>query len=200
MTIIECAFWMFLAGSGYSYFIYPLLLLPFQNRNRQVFSTLQRESVTPRISCIITAYNEEKNIEKKIINALKSIYPADKLEILVASDGSTDKTNHIVRSYYEKGVRLIEVSDRKGKENAQLQAIGKATGEILVFSDVSTSFETNALTRIAQVFSNTCIGAVSSEDRFLTADGEIAGEGAYVKYEMWLRRLESNAHSLVGLQ
>ena len=199
MDIIEYVFWLSLLGIGYSYFIYPLLLLPFQDKYKYNLNTSQPDSPAPFLSYIVTAYNEEKNIEGKILNTLQADYYPSNLEILVASDGSTDKTAELVKKYCDRGVCLIEVTDRKGKENAQLQAIRQAKGEILIFSDVSTSIEKNALNRIAQVFSNPSIGAVSSEDRFITTDGEIAGEGAYVKYEMWLRNLESKANSLVGL-
>ena len=151
------------------------------------------------MSFIITAYNEEHSIAEKINNTLQVEYPTDRLEILIASDGSTDQTNEIVESFKEEIVRLIDVKDRKGKENAQFRAIQKAKGDILVFSDVSTQIEPSALKQIARDFTNPKVGAVSSEDRFITADGKIAGEGAYVKYEMWLRKLESSACSLVGL-
>jgi len=86
---------------------------------------------------------------------------------------------------------LHQVQERKGKENAQKSAIKIAKGEILVFSDVSTQIETCSLQVIAEKFNNQTIGALSSEDRFLNENGEVAGQGAYVKYEMWLRKQES---------
>ncbi len=199
MTTLDYIFILCLFCTGYSYFIYPLLLLPFQHTNKYNLNQASPESEPHFISFIITAYNEESNIEEKILNTLKATYQEDKLEILVASDGSTDQTNSIVTKYENQGVRLIEVDDRKGKENAQLQAIKQARGDILVFSDVATSIETGALLRISSLFFNENIGAISSEDRFITSEGHIAGEGAYVKYEMWLRNLESKANSLVGL-
>jgi cellulose synthase/poly-beta-1,6-N-acetylglucosamine synthase-like glycosyltransferase len=151
------------------------------------------------LSFIITAFNEEAQIEKKLENTLLAEYPKEKLEIIVASDGSTDETNTIVESYANRGVILHPVAERKGKENAQRSAIQSARGDILVFSDVSTKIETSALKQIALSFENKKVGAVSSEDRFLTESGEVAGEGAYVKYEMWLRKLEGKVSGLVGL-
>jgi cellulose synthase/poly-beta-1,6-N-acetylglucosamine synthase-like glycosyltransferase len=199
MSLIEALFWIALLGSGYSYFIYPLILLLFQRNDYLATHKGIETTGKPTISVIITAYNEGAQIANKINNTLEADYDAQLLEILIASDGSTDTTNDIVMSYRQRGVTLVEVPDRKGKENAQLHAIRQAKGEILVFSDVSTQIESTSLNRIAQVFANPAIGAVSSEDRFLTSEGEIAGEGAYVKYEMWLRKLESSANSLVGL-
>ncbi len=187
-----------LLGASYSYFIYPCILVLLPKRQQKDTALVEPHSL-PTLSFIITAFNEEKQIEAKLLNTLEVEYPADKLEILVASDGSTDKTNDIVQRYASQGVRLVHVEERKGKENAQKSAIQSAKGEILVFSDVSTKIEKQALHIIAKRFQDPQIGAISSEDRFISADGSVAGEGAYVKYEMWLRQLEGSVKSLVGL-
>jgi len=96
-------------------------------------------------------------------------------------------------------VRLVRAAERLGKENAQWAAIQAATGDVLVFSDVATQIPADALQKMAAYFTASDIGAVSSEDRFVSQDGSVAGEGAYVKYEMWLRRMESGLAGLVGL-
>lgn len=153
----------------------------------------------PTLSLIITAHNEEARIREKLDNALQIGYPSDLLEIIVASDFSTDETDAIVTSYNEKGVRLVRADTHKGKEYAQLCAIRKSKGEILVFSDVATQIPINALRLLADRFSEPHVGAVSSNDRFISHDGSIVGEGAYVRYEMWLRGLESGHAGLVGL-
>ncbi|MGB3223693.1 MAG: glycosyltransferase, partial [Desulforhopalus sp.] len=119
--------------------------------------------------------------------------------ILVASDGSTDATNEIVDSYADKGIELLKVIHRGGKENAQKEAVGYARGEILVFSDVATVLEPHGLQEIVANFADPSVGCVSSEDRLLGQNGKPSGEGVYVRYEMWLRRLESEVYSLVGL-
>jgi len=187
-------------GSAMSYFIYPVILILLKSfKNDRTDQRLANSDEVPFITFIITAFNEEKLIADKINNTLAVDYPDDKLEILVASDGSTDGTNSIVEQFHDKNVKLIHVAERKGKENAQLSAIRAAKGELLVFSDVSTRIEVHALQVIAEKFSDPQIGAVSSEDRFISQDGKIAGEGAYVKYEMWLRQLEGQINSLVGL-
>ncbi|VAW97934.1 Glycosyl transferase, group 2 family [hydrothermal vent metagenome] len=189
-----------LIGAIYSYFLYPLILLALPKKNSfEVSSLITNENELPFLSLIITAYNEESLIKEKIRNIIESDYPEHKREILVASDGSTDNTNPYVNEFSAQGVRLIEVKERKGKENAQLAAIKEAHGDILVFSDVATQIPKEALKFIAATFDNKKIGALSSEDRFITENGKIAGEGAYVKYEMWLRRLEASVNSLVGL-
>lgn len=190
-----------LIGATYSYFIYPVILLALPKKNTIQLSPnpTNDRAALPFLSLIITAYNEESQIREKIRNTLEMDYPVEKREILVASDGSTDNTNQYVKEFQAEGVQLVEVADRKGKENAQLSAINEAKGNILIFSDVATQIPKEAIKRIAATFENEKIGALSSEDRFISEEGKIAGEGAYVKYEMWLRRLEAKTKSLVGL-
>jgi cellulose synthase/poly-beta-1,6-N-acetylglucosamine synthase-like glycosyltransferase len=182
----------------YSYFLYPLILMLIPAR-RSSEPKLGGNTNLPKLSLIITAHNEEGRIQEKLENTLEIEYPTDLLEIIVASDCSTDTTDSIVESYANNGVRLVRADSRKGKEYAQLCAIREAVGEILVFSDVATRIEKDALRKLAERFSDQSLGALSSEDRFVSQDGKIVGEGAYVKYEMWLRRLESARAGLVGL-
>lgn len=187
LSIILCIF---------SYFIYPLLLLSIPARKQQ---EIPHKSKSLKISLIITAHNEESRIEDKLVNTLEIDYPEELLEVIVASDCSIDRTDEIVKSHTKDGVRLVRTDEHKGKEFAQFCAIQSAGGEILVFSDVATMIKPNALKLLAVHFEDKRIGAVSSEDRFISQDGRIVGEGAYVKYEMWLRRLESQRAGLIGL-
>ncbi len=182
----------------YSYFIYPLILMLIPVRKKQIHGAAHQKAF-PRMSLIITAHNEEKKIAEKLENTLKIEYPRDLLEIIVASDGSTDATDSIVVSYADKGIRLIRVDEHRGKDYAQLSAIQASNGEILVFSDVATCIPKDAFSTLKTAFEDEKVGAVSSEDRFVSRDGRLAGEGAYVKYEMWLRRLESDRAGVVGL-
>lgn len=157
------------------------------------------EEQLPFISIIVTAHNEESSIKDKLSNTLSVNYPLDCYEIIVSSDASTDATDQIVQNMESSNIKLVKVYERKGKEYAQLQAINEARGEIVVFTDVSTRIADNALNCIADVFCDPRIGAVSSEDKFVSENGDLVGEGLYVKYEMWLRRQESRVNSLVGL-
>jgi len=192
----EVIFWGSLALTAYAYFGYPATLYLLS-----VFRShpVQRGPVQPRVSMIIAAYNEEKRIREKIENSLGVDYPSDSREIIVASDGSTDKTNDIVASYKSNGVRLVALQERQGKEHAQWAAIRVATGEIMVFSDVAAILGKDALLRIASSFHDPSVGCVSGEDKVLSNTSTTDGEGFYVKYEMFLRRLESQVNSLVGL-
>lgn len=182
----------------YSYFLYPLILRLLPAR-RSVDLSPELPKTLPKLSLIITAHNEAGRIRAKLENTLEIQYPTNQLELIVASDCSTDGTDEIVKEYAKQGVRLVRADARKGKEYAQLCAIREAQGVILVFSDVATCIEPEALKKLAGRFDDAEIGAISSEDRFVSHDGSVVGEGAYVKYEMWLRRLESTRAGLVGL-
>ena len=184
----------------YSYFLYPLILrlLPARDFSGEMAPAADDDAL-PVLSLIITVHNEAARIREKLENTLAIDYPAGRLDVIVASDFSTDDTETIVQDYAEHGVRLVRADERKGKEYAQLCGIRASRGEILVFSDVATKIPPDALRRMAARFSDKRIGALSSEDQFLSNDGKVVGEGAYVKYEMWLRRQESVRAGLVGL-
>jgi glycosyltransferase involved in cell wall biosynthesis len=189
-------FWISIGLVMYAYFGYPILLWVLTHlRSRDVL----KGDISPSVTFIITAYNEEARIQEKLDNTLQLIYPVGKLEILVASDCSSDRTDEIVSFYAVRGIRLIRAVSRKGKEAAQKLAVEAATGEILVFSDVATILPNNAITNIVKNFHDSSVGCVSSVDRFLDHDGCVSGEGLYVRYEMFLRSLETRANSLVGL-
>lgn len=182
----------------YSYFLYPLILKLIPPQRKVGAQTVDDDSL-PYLSLIITVHNEERLIGQKLDNSLQIDYPADRLEIIVASDCSTDNTEEIVASYAGQGVKLVRADERKGKEYAQWCAIEQSIGEIIVFSDAATQIPQDALRTMAGEFQDPRVGAVSSEDRFISRDGKLVGEGAYVKYEMWLRGLESDRGGLVGL-
>ncbi|WP_228739304.1 glycosyltransferase family 2 protein [Marinobacter arenosus] len=190
-------FWLAAFGVAFSYFIYPVLLALVPKRKTKAEFRPSPHDQAPAVSLIVTAHNEESRIREKIENCLKIDYPD--LEIIVASDCSTDATDQIVAEYSKNNVLLARAEERKGKEHAQLQAIMKSSGQILVFSDVATSIPEDALHKMVRYFQDPAVGAVSSEDRFVSRDGSIVGEGAYVRYEMWLRGLESERGGVVGL-
>ncbi|GAA0839849.1 hypothetical protein GCM10009113_03970 [Marinobacter szutsaonensis] len=200
--MLEAVFWFAVFGSLFSYFIYPLVMMVVPIRMALPESadsslTIDTERVSPSVSLIVTAHNEAKRIRRKLENTLELVYPD--LQIIVASDCSSDGTDDIVREYGNAGILLSRTNERLGKENAQKDAIAMATGDIIVFSDVATSIPEDAVARMVRYFDNPSVGAVSSEDRFVSRDGRVVGEGAYVRYEMWLRRLESDRAGLVGL-
>lgn len=180
----------------FAYFGYPLTLLAVA-----VFRTrpVNKKLILPNTTLIITVFNEEKRIREKLENTIGLDYPKDKLQVLVASDGSTDATHDIVFEYADRGIELLPVKERGGKENAQRVAVAAARGEILVFSDVATRIDSDGLRQIVANFADPEVGCVSSVDRVIGKDGQPGVEGAYVRYEMWLRYLETRVCSLVGL-
>ena len=184
----ELLFWSCVGFAAYAYFGYPVAVaLVARLRPRLI----RREPITPSVSFIITAHNEQTRIESKILNTLAIDYPPDRLEIIVASDCSTDETHAIVGRYAAQGVRLIVSPRRGGKEVAQGLAVTESRGEVLVFSDVATQLEPGGVRAILLPFADATVGCVSSVDRVVDRDGKVTGEGAYVRYEMLLRSLES---------
>jgi cellulose synthase/poly-beta-1,6-N-acetylglucosamine synthase-like glycosyltransferase len=192
-------FWLFLFSASYSYFVYPVLLALLPRFIRSPENQCAVDSAVSSATLIITAYNEAARIREKIENSLAIMCQDFSLEIIVASDCSDDETDEIVNSYRDLGVKLVRADQRLGKENAQLCAIKQAKGEILIFSDTATQIPEDALGILMNYFKDSSVGAISSEDRFISKDGQVAGEGAYVKYEMWLRKKESELCGLVGL-
>ncbi len=143
---------------------------------------------------IIPIYNEEKIIEKKLKNIFSLKYPKDKLEVIIVSDGSTDRTNEIVERFKDDHIVFIEIKQRQGKANALNTGIEAAKHDIFVFSDSSIMLETEALINIVRGFQFAQVGCISGED-YIAGGG---GESIYGKYELMLRNLESKAVSIVG--
>lgn len=191
---MKAIFWICVFGSIYSYALYPLLLSMLVPRRRP---QIAGDTRAPKITLVIACRNEEKRLRQKIENALQLDYPS--LEVLVASDASDDGSDALTLTFAPQGVRLVRSDMRRGKEYAQGMAIREATGDIVVFSDAGTDLPADSIRCIADRFRDATVGAVSSEDLFIQPDGKLVGEGAYVKYEMWLRRLESDRAGLVGL-
>lgn len=195
-SVLAWLFWVSVGLIVYAYAGYPLLLLMLASfRSRAVGAA----AITPSVTLVITVRNEARRIASKLDNTLRLDYPNDRLAVIVASDASTDATHDIVAAYAAHGVRLIVSPTRGGKELAQLAAIEASSAEIVVFSDVATHLESDALRCIVSSFADPSVGCVSSEDRIIADDGTVSGEGAYVRYEMFLRALETRVGSVVGL-
>jgi len=154
----------------------------------------------PSISLIIAAHNEEGVIAEKLRNTLRIDYPADRLEVVVASDASDDRTDRIVRGFAGSGMRLVRVEGRRGKTSAQNAAVKETTNEIIVFSDANAMYDKDALKKLAKHFSDEGVGCV--EGRRLDFDAECAAtarhELTYRDYESWIKRLESRVASCTG--
>jgi hypothetical protein len=175
----------------YAYAGYPaILLLLTRLRKRRVRSA----DHLPEVTVIVPVFNQPEAIERKVENLLALDYPREKMQLLVASDGSTDRTDEVIRAFADRGVRLVRSSERRGKEAAQNLAIAEARGTITVFTDATILLERGSLRAIVRPFADSEVGCVSSED-----DVPGGGEGLYVRYEMFLRRLESAIDTLIGV-
>jgi cellulose synthase/poly-beta-1,6-N-acetylglucosamine synthase-like glycosyltransferase len=195
--IVEWLFGLSAFGLIYTYIGYPFIM--------QLLSVMRpkpivKQGITPSVSLIISAHNEERVIRDKIENSLALDYPGDKLQIIVVSDCSVDKTDKIVAQYADRGVELLSLPERKGKTAAQNMAVSRASGDIIVFSDASIVLESDSIRKMVRNFSDPAVGCVSCEDKSISVrDGTKAeDEGLYVRYEMLIRRWESLVGSIVG--
>jgi cellulose synthase/poly-beta-1,6-N-acetylglucosamine synthase-like glycosyltransferase len=191
----EWVFVVSVAAVVYAYFGYAAVLrLVVSLKPRRRLEATPHPEEPPSVSLIVPVHNEHRNIDAKLQNTRALQYAAGRLEVLFVSDGSTDGTNEAIASASSGPIRLIVLPERGGKASALNAGLSSARNDILVFSDASIMLEPDALMQIVQPFADPSIGCVSGEDA-ITQSG---GEGLYGRYELYLRRLESNLHSIVG--
>jgi cellulose synthase/poly-beta-1,6-N-acetylglucosamine synthase-like glycosyltransferase len=196
--MLVAVFWIALFLIAYTYLIYPVLIrLLTIGRRVPDYAPLAE---WPDVSLIIAAYNEEVVLRAKLENALSMDYPADKLDIVVVSDASTDGTDAIAAEFAERGVRLQRVATRGGKTLAQNAGVALARGRLLVFSDANSIYVPDALKRLLAPFADEWIGCVCGELQYANPDdgGAGKGEGAYWRYEQFLKLRESLLSSALG--
>ena len=189
-------FWLSVAAVVYVYVGYPALLYIVS----RVWSRPARKAaITPPVTMIIAAYNEQDAIAAKLENTLALDYPPDKLEIIVASDGSTDGTNRIVRARFGERVKLLDLP-RAGKTSGQNRAAEVATGEILVFSDATTMYDRGAIAAMVANYADPTVGSVGGDVRYVTPEQAVASKGRqlYWNYEAAIRRWESQIFTVIG--
>ena len=191
-------FWSCLGALFYAYAGYPLLLAiiaSFKNRPKANLGYF------PAISVLIAAYNEESNIRTKIEQTLSLDYPADKVEILVLSDCSTDGTDAIVKSFSAQRVRLLRAPQRIGKTSVQNLGVEEAHGEILVFSDATTTYHPLALQYLTANFSDPTVGAAGGRFQYFDQKGNSPtglGMVAFWSYETLIKILQSRISTVTG--
>lgn len=190
-------FWLCAALVAYVYAGYPLLL-------RLVHAVWGRvpaypPAPDPSITLVISAFNEEATIREKLQNTLSLDYPSDRLQTLVVSDASDDRTDDIVREYADCGIGLLRMPQRGGKTLGLNAAVKAATGDLVVFSDANAMYRRNSLKRLAAPFADTAVGAVVGESTYQDSQtASEASESLYWKYETAIKRLESETGSVVG--
>ncbi len=196
-TTLEVSFWLAVFMLVYSYGGFSILLF-FASKvlNRRV----ARQDITPKVSVIVAAFNEEHGIAEKLENVLALDYPNDKLQILVASDGSDDATSQIAVSFAGRGVTYLDLP-RRGKIFALNDAVQESTGEILVFSDANTLFNRDALQMLVRNFADSTVGGVCGNQEHTAlenGDNSSNGEHLYWNYDKWLKEMESLTGSIVS--
>jgi cellulose synthase/poly-beta-1,6-N-acetylglucosamine synthase-like glycosyltransferase len=184
---------------AYSYFGYPLLLAIVTRLRRKRPDQAAPEE-WPRISITVPAYNEENAIRATLERILELDYPADRRQILVVSDASSDRTDDIVREFANRGVELLRMPERGGKTAAENAARSHLTGDIVINTDASVRIEKGALKPLVRAFQDPTVGVASGRDISVARMEDTAnlGESGYVGYEMWVRELESEVSGIVG--
>lgn len=193
MTLTTILFWAAVAFIAYTYMLFPALVflrgLFFNNPYRSA-------GITPRVTLLIAAHNEEKSIGAKLDNILALDYPSDCLEVIIASDGSDDGTGKIVQEYERRGVRFLDLP-RLGKAPVLNAAAAAANGEILVFSDANSMFAPDAIRALVRPFADPAVGGVAGNQRYLK-NGSDGGERSYWRFDRFLKQSQSRAGNAIS--
>ncbi|KPQ30429.1 MAG: glycosyltransferase [Marinobacter excellens HL-55] len=200
--MMQFVFWASFFLLFYIYFGYPLAVKTVAGLNPKPVN--KSGDYEPKVSILIAAYNEAKDIEDTLRNKLALDYPKDRLEILVVSDESEDGTDEIVQAIANEAaceVRLFRQVPRQGKTAGLNLLKEHTTGDILAFSDANSQWDADALCRLVRNFNDPEVGYVTGKMVYVNSDGSLVGDScsAYMKYENWLRYQETQAGSVVGV-
>jgi glycosyltransferase involved in cell wall biosynthesis len=194
-VIARTVFWGTLGALAWTHAGYPLAIGALARlRPRPV----RKGEETPSVALVVSAHNEEAVIRRRIENALSLDYPEEKLEVVVASDGSTDLTDAIVGEIAAEHprVRLLQCP-REGKVAAQHRSVRETTSDVLAFTDANSEWQPDALKALVRNLADDEVGYVCGQLRLESPDGANM-EGIYWRYEMWVRRQESAASSITA--
>jgi len=205
VTLQSAALWVFWICAAlvlYAYFVYPVILFVLysaeQIRRDLAYLPSRRDrriappaGQFPEVSLIIAAYNEEKRLPEKLANIQQLEYPREKLEVILVSDGSTDRTNELLSATADDQIKIILLPARGGKSNAVSVGVARASHDLFVFSDAATLFAPDAITKLVRHFSVSKIGVVCGLLRFQSSAESQQTEGVYWKYETILRLMEA---------
>ncbi len=182
----------------YVYIGYPLLLIVLDKLVKG--KPLVTADITPSVSLVVSCYNEADVIEQKIKNCLVLDYPSQQLEIIFVSDGSDDGTDDIIKKYCNERIKLIRQEGRLGKTMGLNLALAEASGEIIIFSDANAMYKDNALKMLVRNFHDPSVGYVVGAAIYRDEESSSAGasENAYWQYEIFIKKIESKLHSVVG--
>jgi cellulose synthase/poly-beta-1,6-N-acetylglucosamine synthase-like glycosyltransferase len=199
MIVVEVAFWLCVALIVYSYAGYPVLVWCLSRLFGRVPASRQlADSELPSVSLLIAAHNEEKVIARRIANALALDYPPERLEIVIASDGSSDTTARIVSSVADRRIRLLQSPIRRGKASVLNAAFRAVRGDIVLLSDANTFTDRDAVRHIVRWFADSRVGIVCG--RLVLTDPATGRnvDSLYWRYETFLKRCEGRLGALLG--
>lgn len=192
--VLEIAFWLSIFAVAHSYVLYPLLLKLLSAGKKDNDMVYAAGDELPGVSIIIPAYNEEAVIGGKIESVLASAWPAGKMEIIVGSDGSTDRTNQIVRDLGTKygNVKLKEFSGRSGKATVANQLVASCSNDLVILTDANIMFDRQTITELLKHFRNTSVALVDSNMQHtgLRKEGISMQEKTYIKSEVAIKNAE----------
>lgn len=194
---MEFVFWFFLILIAFIYFGYPAILGII---SLLIVKRFKKREFFPKVSIVIPAHNEEKIISKKLDNCFSLNYPFDKLEIILVLDACTDNTKLIALQYKDKGIKVVEQKERKGKIAALNIAVPQAKSDIIVFSDANAAYNKESIKELVANFFDSKVGCVCGELKYIRRKERNTGESIYASYwsyEKWLRRRESRLGSLL---
>jgi cellulose synthase/poly-beta-1,6-N-acetylglucosamine synthase-like glycosyltransferase len=202
ITTMETAAWLFWGAWGvivYTYVVFPLglalaarLFGPWKQR----FVDVPDEDL-PTVTMVVAAYNEAGSLPAKLANTWALDYPADRLRLLIGSDGSTDATNEILADCDNPRLDAVAFRERRGKISVLNDLMARVEMDLVVMSDANTRYSPDAVRKLVRHFQDPTVGCVSGE-LILDEGGGVSGEGIYWKYEGWIKRCESRLGFLIG--
>lgn len=192
------SFWFSVGLLVYTYLGYPLLLAAFAASRPK---PKEPPPYFPKVSVLIAAHNEEETLARTIRNMLSLDYPEDKLELIVASDASTDGTDSILQSIRDPRVRWLRLPTQGGKTQAQNQTVRLSKGDVIVFSDATTVYDRQAIRLLVRHYADPKVGGVSGRYEYLDPDVSrpaVVGTAVFWRYENLLKLLQSRAGTMTG--
>ena len=188
-------FWVAIGLIFVTYFGYPMLMVVL---GKLFYRPIRRdESFEPLVTLVIPCYNEEAVLEQKLENTMALDYPHQKLEVFVASDHSTDRTDEIAKAWADRGVRYFRPEERSGKPALICACVEQASGEFIMLTDANTMWKPDVVRKLVHNFADERIGACDGVRRETDEEGGTC-ESVYWKYEMFVKRMSSRLHAVLG--
>jgi cellulose synthase/poly-beta-1,6-N-acetylglucosamine synthase-like glycosyltransferase len=191
-------FWLCLGLIIYTYLIYPLLIMIWARLFPQKIKI--DKNYFPSVTMVIAAHNEENNLREKMNNCLELDYPPGKIDFMIGCDGSTDGTPDILQESTDPRIKAIIFSERRGKIAVLNDLMSKAAGEVTIFSDANTIYQTDAIKKLVQYFADPRVGGVCGKLQLINPDGNPGGEGEglYWRFENQIKKAEGAIRSVIS--